>query len=164
TNEVGGWKNSHLMRISVACLYDLSSDSYKFFREEDIPRLIEELYGAELVVGFNIRDFDYKVLSFYTQKPLNRLPTLDILQAIYKACKRKVSLSSVSKATLNRDKIGDGLDAIKWFREGNFEKLSEYCKVDVELTKDLYLYGVKNGYVKFFDKKINKEVKVYIDW
>ncbi len=164
TNEVGGWKNSHLMRISVACLYDLSSDSYKFFREEDIPKLIEELYGAELVVGFNIRDFDYKVLSYYTQKPLNRLPTLDILQAIYKACRRKVSLNSVSKATLNRDKIGNGLDAIKWFREGNFEKLSEYCKVDVELTKDLYLYGVKNGYVKFFDKKINKEVKVYIDW
>ena len=40
---------------------------------------------ADLVIGFNIRRFDYKVLRGYTDSDLSHLITFDILDAIQQA-------------------------------------------------------------------------------
>lgn len=164
SDEVGGWTNVHLMKMSIGCIYDLSQDSYSFFKEEEVDSMIEELFKGELVVGFNIKEFDYKVLSYYSRKPFFKIPTLDLLQHIHSKLGRRISLSALAKGTLNRDKVGNGLDAIRWYREKNFEKLAEYCKLDVELTKEIYLYGISNRYVKYFDHTTNRKMVVPVDW
>jgi hypothetical protein len=45
----------------AAVAYDSQEDSYQVFREECVHELIEKLKG-DLIVGFNIADFDYQVL------------------------------------------------------------------------------------------------------
>ena len=64
--EVGGWGNKHLMRLSVAVVQDLGTKEVYTFTEAGVDRLLETLAGADLVVGFNILDFDYQVLRAYS--------------------------------------------------------------------------------------------------
>jgi ribosomal protein L27 len=40
----------------------------------------------------------------------------------------------------------------------------EYCKMDVEITRDLYLFVKQNGYVKIDDLKQGKRQEVKISW
>ncbi len=66
-SEVGGWRNCHLMRVSVAVLYDSHEDAFLTYYEKDIPLMIERLKTYDLVVGFNVKKFDYKVLEAYAR-------------------------------------------------------------------------------------------------
>ena len=102
--EVGGWQNTHLMRVSVAVLYEVPADTFKVYREHEIQGLIEDLKRLDLVVGFNISRFDYRVLRAYTPFNLERLPTFDILGEIHKGLGFRVSLGHLAEKTLGRPK------------------------------------------------------------
>ena len=62
-----------------------------------------------------------------------------------KALKRRISLDSLAQATLGSGKLGSGLDALEYYRAGDWERLERYCLEDVKLTRDLYEYAEKNG-------------------
>jgi DEAD/DEAH box helicase domain-containing protein len=162
-DEVGGWKNVHLMRVSVAVLYDQASDSFEAYEERDISRLIARLQELELVVGFNIKRFDYTVLSAYTQHDLLRLPTLDILEDVHNHLNYRLSLQALASATLGAAKGADGLQAVAWWRAGEMELLTSYCQKDVELTRDLTCYGQEHGHL-LFDRKDQGRLRVPVDW
>ncbi|MBI5523686.1 MAG: DEAD/DEAH box helicase [Desulfarculus sp.] len=161
--EVGGWQNVHLMRVSVAVLYDQASDRYEAFEERDMPRLIARLQELELVVGFNIKRFDYTVLSAYTQHDLLRLPTLDILEDVHSHLNYRLSLQSLASATLGAEKSADGLQAVAWWRAGDMDKLTRYCQQDVELTLGLARFGQEHGHL-LFDRKDQGRLRVPVDW
>ena len=61
--EVGGWHRADLMKISCAVLYDSIRDQFVDFMENQIDRFIERLKSYDLVIGFNTKRFDYRVLS-----------------------------------------------------------------------------------------------------
>jgi len=161
--EVGGWERSHLMRVSVAVAYSLIENKFQVFWEEEIKELLAELLAKDLVVGFNIKRFDYRVLSYYTALDLAKVPTLDIHEVVSKHLGFPLSLEHLSRATLGYGKIGNGLDAVRWFREGRMDELAEYCRYDVNLVKELYEYGGKHGYLLFEDK--NRGVlRIPVSW
>ncbi len=151
-DEVGGWQNTHLMRVSVAVLHEKPADTFKVYREHEIPELIEDLKQLDLIVGFNISRFDYRVLLAYTQFKLERLPTFDILSEIKKGLGFRLSLGHLAERTLGRPKGGDGLQAVRWFRQGNWEDLIRYCTEDVIITRDLFYHGLEKGYLVYSDK------------
>ncbi len=161
--EVGGWKNLYAMRVSCAVLYVAKKDDFVVFYEQNINELFSLLKELELVVGFNIKKFDYGVLSYYSPYRLSKLPTLDLLTEIHKRLGYRVSLDNVAKATLDAKKSGDGLMALKWWREGKIDKIVSYCKKDVEITKDVYLFGQQNGFI-YFTNKYKKKVRLKVEW
>ncbi|MEE8558744.1 MAG: hypothetical protein V3T14_12750, partial [Myxococcota bacterium] len=57
--DVGGWHNTHLMRLALAVLLDQRTGQFTTYRENDVEALIDRLFAADLVIGFNIRRFDY---------------------------------------------------------------------------------------------------------
>ncbi len=150
--EVGGWQNTHLMRVSVAVLHEVPADTFKVYREHEIQQLIEDLKGLDLIVGFNISRFDYRVLRAYTPFNLERLPTFDILDEIHKSLGFRLSLGHLAEKTLGRPKGGDGLQAVRWFRQGEWENLITYCTEDVIITRDLFYHGLEKGYLVYSDK------------
>ena len=162
-NEVDR-KKLHLLKISVACIYDSSTDSYLAFEEKELSKLEEYLKKADLVVGFNIRDFDFEVLQPYVLTSLKTLPLLDILVEFEKVRGHRISLQSVAQATLNSSKSGSGWDAIQHFKEGRMEELKKYCIDDVRITKDLYEYGVKNGKIRFISNRDYQTYDVPVNW
>lgn len=162
--EVGGWQNTHLMMVSVAVLFDSLEDRFHIFTEDQIDRLIEHFARADLVIGFNVKRFDYKVLAPYTNQNLNKMPTFDILEHIYNSLGYRLSLDHLVRETLNKGKSADGLQALEWFKAGEIEKLTEYCKQDVILTKDLFLHGQEKGYLVYWNKQENERVRLLVDW
>ncbi len=162
--EVGGWQNIHLMMVSVAVVFDSLEDRFYIFVEDEIDRLFEHFARADLVIGFNLKRFDYTVLQPYTSKDLHEIPTFDILENIYNRLGYRLSLDHLVKETLNKGKSADGLQALEWFKTGEIEKLTEYCKQDVLLTRDLFIHGLDKGYLVYMNKKENERVRLLVDW
>lgn len=150
--DVGGWHRAELMGVSVAVLYDAQHDRYRAFSENEMPEFVEFLQRFDLVVGFNNKRFDNRVLSAYTSFRLHALPTLDILEEVKKRLGYRLSLDSLAEYTLGVKKMADGLMALKWYKEGKLEKIIEYCRKDVEITRDLFLFGVRKRYLLFKNK------------
>jgi DEAD/DEAH box helicase domain-containing protein len=44
------------------------------------------------------------------------------------------------------------------------EKLTEYCRQDVAVTRDLFRFGLENGHLVFREKKENRRVRLSLDW
>jgi len=162
-SEVGGWNKAYLMRVSVAVLYDQEVGEYVAYDEKAVPGLVERMREMELIIGFNVKRFDYQVLGAYTPLDLGRLPTLDLLEEVQAKLGHRLSLQALGEATLNAAKSADGLQAVAWWREGRLEELTAYCQKDVELTRDLFLYGQKHGYL-LYRRKGGELLRVPVDW
>ena len=161
--EVGGWGNVHLMRLAVGVLYDKGCNGFQVFSEEQVDNLIERLRGYELVVGFNIKRFDYRVLGAYTGFDFRELPTFDILEDIYQRLGFRLSLGHLAEQTLGKAKIADGIQAVRWLREGKLDAVVEYCKDDVAITRDLFYFGVSNGYL-IYQTREGQPVRLPVNW
>ncbi len=142
--EVGGRTQVRKLGVSVAVAYRYDRDEFVAFTEERVGDLVDLLSTAELVVGYNIRGFDYEVLSAYTERNLFSLPTLDLMYEIEARLGFAPKLQSVAAATLGTGKSADGLQALEWWRRGEVDRIVEYCRDDVRVTRDLYNYGKRN--------------------
>lgn len=151
-DQVGGRRNIRALKLSAAVIYSTADNAYHHYLEADVDRLIADLRSAELVVGFNVERFDYEVLRAYTNDPLNDLPTVDMLEQIYRKLGFRVSLDNLAGATLNASKSADGLQAVRWYQEGRSQEILDYCQQDVEVTRQLYEYGKRNKHLKYRDR------------
>lgn len=149
--EVGGWNNISHMGLGLAVTLNLQKEKFLVFFEQDVEKLIIELLSADLVVGFNVRRFDYEVLRPYTDVDLGRIQTLDILDQVKQKLGFRLKLNSLAEATLNEAKVADGMQSLKWWKEGRLDLIEMYCKKDVEVTSRLYRYGRDNGYLLYRD-------------
>ncbi|WP_155315133.1 DEAD/DEAH box helicase [Desulfosarcina alkanivorans] len=161
--EVGGWHHAERMRVSCVVLYDSRTDDYYEFVEGQVPALLEHIRQLDKVVGFNIKRFDYRVLSAYTDLDFRRIPTLDILEKVKAQLGYRLSLDHLASVTLNTGKTADGLDALKWWREGKMARILEYCRSDVAITRDLYRFGLAHRYL-LFKNKAKQTVRLPVDW
>ena len=161
--EVGGWHRAEKMGISVAVLYDGKEDRFLSFEENRVEELIDRLFSLELVVGFNNKRFDNRVLSAYTDRNLAALPSLDILEEITSRLGYRLSLDRLAEHTLGIQKSGNGLLALQWFREGKMDLLTSYCRKDVALTKDLFLFGLRQRHL-LFRNKAGQVVRLPVDF
>ena len=161
--EVGGWQNKHLMRLAVAVIYDSKENAFAFFQEDGVHDLIAKLKTADLVVGFNITDFDYHVLRGYSPFRFSNLKTFDILQEISRHLGYRLSLNHLAHKTLNLEKSADGLQSLQWFKEGKIEEVAAYCQKDVEITRNLFLFGLANRHL-LFETRQGQRVRLPVDW
>ena len=162
-DEVGGRRNISRLGLAAAVTYTSSEDSYRRYKEEQAADLIAELSAASLVVGFNLLEFDYVVLGAYADTSLSSLPTVDMLDRLHRTLGFRVSLDNLASHTLGSSKSGDGFQAVRWFREGQLDRVFEYCQQDVELTNRLYLFGKQHRHVRFRDSRRGQR-KVNVDW
>jgi len=163
-DDVGGRYNLHKLGLSVAVTFSTDRGTYESYRESEVENLIADLRGADLVIGFNIIRFDFPVLQPYTTFSLKEIPSFDILSDLHRRLGHRVSLDSLAQSTLGSKKSADGLQAIQWYREGNFEMLKEYCRQDVEITKQVYGFGKENKYVMYYDRYARAKRRVDVSW
>src|ERR1043165_1394006 len=157
-DEGGGGDKIRDMRMSVGVTYSTARGGYKIYGEKEVNDLIEELRRADLVVGFNNQRFDYAVLQGHNDffDP-EQVPTLDLMVDLQNKLQHRLSLDSLAHATFGVEKTSEGLQAIRWFREGKMMDIAEYCCFDVKITKMVHEYGMNNGQV-FFTNKFGKKI------
>jgi len=157
-------KKLHLLKVSVACVYDSKTGSYTAFEEKEMLKLEELLKQADLLIGFNIRDFDLEVLTPYLMAPPKNFPLLDLMVEIEKVRGHRVSLQSVAQATLQTSKSGSGWDALQLYKDGKIEELKKYCMDDVKITKEIYEYGAEHGKIFFLSNRDYQTHEVPVTW
>jgi DEAD/DEAH box helicase domain-containing protein len=161
--EVGGWDRIRDMRMSVGVTFSTARGTYEIYEESRAPALIEELRRADLVVGFNILRFDYEVLTAYNPffDP-QQVHTLDMLVELDKTLPHRLSLDAIAAASLGVEKTGDGLQALRWFRQGRMLEIAEYCCYDVKLTRLVHEYGRERKRL-FYTTRFGKK-SVPVSW
>ena len=162
-DDVGGWSNSHLMKLAVGVVWDSREKRHFTYLEQDAVKLAEKLQSADLVVGFNVIGFDYAVLQPYSPCDLLEIPTFDMLVYVHKKLGHRLSLNNLAQATLNAEKSADGLISLQWYKEGKIDKIIEYCIQDVEITRDVFLHGMEKGYL-LLDSRSKGRQRMDVDW
>jgi DEAD/DEAH box helicase domain-containing protein len=161
--EVGGWGQCHHMRVSLAVLVETCPERVTAFREDDLNRLCQRLEELDLIVGFNLKRFDYRVLQPYAPMSLASLPTLDILEELHNLLGFRLSLGHLTDKTLGESKTGNGLLALEHYRTGRWEELESYCRQDVILTRRLFEFGAEQGYL-IYQHRQGPLVRVPVVW
>jgi DEAD/DEAH box helicase domain-containing protein len=161
--EVGGWHRADLMGVSCVVVYDSASGDFRDYLQEDVPRLVGDLVEFDLVVGFNILRFDYAVLSGLSRFDFSSLPTLDLLGSIHEFLGYRLSLDHLARETLGAAKSASGIEALTWWKQGRIADIIAYCRQDVAVTRDLYLFGLRHGHL-IFRNKAEKTVRLPVNW
>ena len=100
------------------------------------------------------------LLNKYYPGDLTKIKSLDLMKEVQKSLGRRLKLDSVGEATLGRNKSGNGIEAVEWWRKGEIDKIIKYCIEDVRLTRELYDFAMTNGHLKFKDFGTIKEIKL----
>lgn len=165
-DEVGGYFPEKL-GVSISGVYyrdeAAQTEWYRGFREEEFPEMFKLFETADRIVGFNTINFDMPALSPYYVGDLLALPNLDIMVELEKQLGHRVALDAVAKETLGEQKNGHGLDAIRYYHDGDWESLTKYCLQDVKVTKELYEYGLAHKKL-MFKNKWNNLIEVPVDF
>jgi DEAD/DEAH box helicase domain-containing protein len=136
----------------------------KSFWEKDLGDAWEFFQRADRIIGFNSITFDVPALYPYAPPSFAKLPHFDILAHVKESQGKRVSLDAIAKATLGTGKTDSGENAIIYWQKGDkesLEKLRTYCEADVAITRDIYDFGFKNGFLKYVDFwNEQREVKV----
>jgi DEAD/DEAH box helicase domain-containing protein len=163
--EVGGWNKAHRMGVAIGVICHLEEGRFEIFPETGVRALVDALRAATLVIGFNIRRFDYHVLSGYTGEDFSRLlPTLDLLEDLHSRLGFRVGMGHLAQETLGTAKSADGLQSLEWVRQGRLDLVEAYCRKDVEILRDLYLHGRREGFLFYRDKKRDVRLRLPVEW
>ena len=147
-------------------LNEVSGEMKSFWTPDAAPKIdgpktfFDDMWGwfeeADRIIGYNSFGFDNPAMNgIYEKGDFTKLKHFDVLDMIRLAFGHRVKLDSVAKETLGQGKIAGGADAVTWWAKGDPESLAnlkKYCEMDVEVTKGVYDYGLKNKKLKFKDR------------
>ena len=147
--------------IAVAVVLNRNAGTYHFFTSTDeegsghsLVDLVNMLSMARLVISFNGKRFDNKVLGHATGRAAFK-PKLecDVSEALFKTVgygwgKGAWNLDAVCQRTLGgRGKTADGVFAPTHWKRGNLGHVISYCWNDVKLLDELEKFIRRYGYV-----------------
>ncbi len=158
-DEIEGFDAS-LLGVSITSVYTRTLDEdlkeidgkMQSFWEKDFGEMFKLFEKADRIIGFNSIGFDVSALSPYLPAHWPKLKHFDILAELKRVEGKRASLDSIAKATLGLAKNDSGENAIKYwneYTEESLSKLKKYCEMDVEITKNVYDFVLKNGYLKY---------------
>lgn len=158
TFEEVGKNDPAALSVSVACAYDSETKSYTVVTHDKLDELWPLFERADAIVGYNSNHFDIPLLNKYYPGDLTHIKSIDILEDIRMSLGKRLKLDSVAEATLGTGKSGHGLQAIMWWRQGEIEKIKEYCQKDVEITKRIFEYALKHQFLKYKDGPTSRKI------
>ncbi|OGC88828.1 hypothetical protein A2419_03590 [Candidatus Adlerbacteria bacterium RIFOXYC1_FULL_48_26] len=148
------------LEVTVVGIHDSETKKYSSFLRDELSGLWPIFERADVLVGYNSDHFDIPILNKYYVGDLTKIKSIDLLKEIRNVLGRRLKLDNVAEATLGKGKSGDGLEAITWWKNGEFEKVRQYCLDDVRITRELYDYAKKHKSIKYKDFDGPREVKL----
>lgn len=148
------------LNIAVVAVHDSLTDEYSYYLQEDFPKLWKILESSDMLIGYNSDHFDIPLLNKYFPGELTHIKSLDILKEIQAGLGRRLKLDMVAEATLGENKSGSGLESIRWWNDGQIQKVCDYCVQDVKVTKGIHDYALKHGKLKYKDLGKIKDIPI----
>ncbi|MEM9336768.1 MAG: ribonuclease H-like domain-containing protein [Patescibacteria group bacterium] len=157
--EVGA-SDPAALDISVATVYDSETKEFTTVIIDEIEQLWPIIEQADALVGYNSNHFDIPLLNKYYPGDLTQIKSIDLLEDIKESLGRRLRLDNVAQATVGAKKSADGLQAVRWWREGEVKKIMKYCEQDVKVTRDVFEYALEHGHVKFKDGTRKRDIPI----
>lgn len=148
------------LELAVVAIHDSETGEFSSYSKEELPRLWPIIEKADTLIGYNSNSFDIPLLNHYYPGDLTRIHSVDLMVEVQNVLGRRLRLQSIAEATLKVGKSGDGLQSVRWWQEGLYDKVREYCIQDVRITRQLYDYALEKGVLKYKDLKDIRDVKV----
>jgi len=149
------------LTIAIVCIHDSETDTYSSYLVEELHSLWPILERTDILVGYNSDHFDIPLLNKYYSGDLTKIKSLDLMKEVQSVLGRRLKLDVIAEGTLNDKKTGGkGGQSVIWWRNGEVEKVRDYCIKDVELTRKLFDYAVKNSSLKYKELGKVREVKL----
>ncbi len=155
-----GSSNPADLTIALVCIHDSETDSYSSYMEHELHQMWNILERTDVLVGYNSDHFDIPLLNKYYPGDLTRIKSLDLMKEVHTSLGRRLKLDSIAEATLGEKKSASGAQSLQWWRAGEIEKVRAYCLKDVEITKNIFDYALKNGSIKYKELGKSREVKL----
>lgn len=165
-DEVGGYFPQQLgVSFVGVCIRDgwEGPGEFKGFFEKDLVKLWPLLETADVVVGFNNLNFDNETLRPYYSGNPDEWNSLDLMLRFKEATGHRISLDAIAQETCGVGKSGNGLDALRYYKNNQLRELAKYCLQDVAVTRDVYDYGRRHHSVKFVNKW-NRKIETPINF
>lgn len=134
-------------QVTCVCVWDGVRGEAWFFRDPDEfdnsrIEILQVLDSARFIMAYNGASFDLPHLARWLGvKDIGpwMAKLIDPHYAAYHLLPRGSTMPLRSALLLNgkEPKSGSGLEAIRWAKEGQWEKLASYCMDDARLTYDL---------------------------
>lgn len=184
----GGWEDKAGMRVACAVLHDIATRRDFVYTAEPVPgsvpgtRPLEALYHfleacrseGCLLVGHNIRSFDWEVLAGeFEARGLLRgrrgwgpgaAHLVDTLAILHAKLGWRPSLELLAQHNLGEGKGMDGALAPAMWRRGERLRVVDYCRRDVALTRLVWLKGRAEGRVAVDRLPSGEPVHVSVEW
>ena len=150
-------------KISCVSIYSYATDSYTSFEENELNKLWPILEKADRIIGYNSEHFDLPILHNYYPGDLSVINHLDIMKKVKESVGIRLKLNSIAMATLDMEKSADGLQAIRWWKEGKIDEIKKYCEQDVKVTKEIYEFG-KNNKQLFYKSLVGETIPFAVNF
>jgi DEAD/DEAH box helicase domain-containing protein len=158
-----GTRDASELGVSIVSVYKRTLDEslneiegkMMSFWESEFDQMWPLFAESNRIIGFNTKRFDIAALRPYAPAYFAKLNHFDILEQLRLAHGHGTSLDRIAKDTLGKGKIDSGANAVMYWNKGDKEsldKLKMYCEMDVEITRDIYDFVLKNKYLKFTDR------------
>lgn len=166
TFEQVGSDQPDALDLSVISIFDSRDQSMKTFEMHELTQAWPLFEGIDFIVGFNSDHFDIPILNKYYPDDLLKIKSIDLLTSVKNSFGRRIKLDNIAEATLGKNKIAHGLEAIKWWNEGKIDLIKKYCEEDVYITRDIFLHALNHRKLFATDRE-GKKVEIAIntdDW
>ena len=145
-------RNPEDLTLAVVAVYSYPDDAYTAYTQETLPDLWEVMRNIDTLIGFNNNHFDTPLLNKYAPMDLlKEYDSIDLLESVRQSLGRRIRLDWIAEGTLGTQKSGDGLQAVEWWKQGEVEKVKQYCIDDVRITKEIFDYALKNEELLYND-------------
>lgn len=153
------------LTIACVCIHDSETNEYKCYTQETLPELWPILEKTDILIGFNSDHFDTPLLNKYYRGDLTKIKSIDLLKEVKNSLGRRIKLDTLAEATLGRNKTAHGPQASIWWKQGEYQKVIDYCIEDVRITKELYDYARTHGFLKYKDGSTLRDIPINTsDW
>lgn len=149
--------------MTVAVTWD-EDNEFRTWYNADRLKLVDELLSFDYIIGFCIKTFDNPIIAAKNGNAFLKLneKSIDLMDAVHSKVGFPIKLQNLVSNTINDRKTGNGELAIKWWHEGKYEQVVEYCKQDVLVTRDLYYYGIEHGEVCY--EYMGAKRRISVNW
>ena len=149
--------------VCALVMKDITKGDYEVFTEETMQSATRRLRSADLVVGFNLCNYELELLKPYANYALQRLPIFDIQAEIkYLISKRDgvrlpidqdkiplISLANVAKQTIDRQFTMFADMPLLW-ADGKQKRVIEYITERVDAIQGIFNHGCRQGAISYF--------------
>ena len=145
-------KNPEDLTLAVVAVYSYPDDTYTAYTKETLPDLWKIMRNIDTLIGFNNNHFDTPILNKHAPIDLAKeYNSIDLLGSVRQSLGRRIKLDWIAEGTLGTNKSSDGLQAVEWWKQGEVEKVKQYCIDDVRITKKIFDYALKNQELRYSD-------------